>query len=336
MPTNISYANTDTILESLVLHTLPDFGKHGDGIINNNFLLALLKANNRLRVSDGGLEFWKGILKAENSNFKWQTHTANMSANLQDPSARLRYDIKTFTGSIVINELHKAQNKGRAAMKRFAQTLRDQANATIPNQFNSAFWNTSPASNEPESVPNLISATPTTGTIGGLSRSGNSYLQNGADGTAVTDIGAEAGLKAVWKNIYERAISARDMVDTVIMGHDNYSALVAYLGTLNRYRPDDRMLKLGFDTIKMGKTTVSFENTLVSGGASSINAGYLYGINSNYFNFEVLRDGNFKWNPDGFAQVGQSLNKALYFWVFCNLTTSLPRAHFVMTSVANA
>ena len=43
MATNISYANSDTILEALVLHTLPDFGPHGDGIINNNFLLAMLR-----------------------------------------------------------------------------------------------------------------------------------------------------------------------------------------------------------------------------------------------------------------------------------------------------
>ena len=334
--TNISYATSDTALEALVVHTLPDFGKHGDGIINNNFLLMALKEKKRFRVVDGGLEFWKGIMNAENSNFKWQAHTANMSANLQDPMDRLRFPIKTFTGSIVINKLHEAQNKGRAAIKRWAQTARDQAESTIPNLFNSGFWATSPAANEPESVPNLINATNTTGTIGGLNRAGNPELQNGVFSTSIADIGSEAGLKALNAQKLKYAINARDMVDLVIMGDDNYAALVAFLDERRRYRADDRMTTLGFETIKLGNTIISFENTNVKGGANSITSNYVYGINSNHFNFEVLKDGNFIWNPDGFERVGQSLNKALYFWVFCNLTTNLPASHFVMTAVANA
>ena len=338
MSTSVTYANSDTILEALVLHTLPNFGPHGDGIINNNFLLSMLKEKNRFKVHDGGLEFWKGVMKGSNSNFKWQGYADDMSANLQDPTARLRFDIKTFTGSVVINKLHEAQNKGRAMMKNFAQTLRDQAESTIPNQFNSAFWKSSPGTDEPESIPSLISATPTTGTIGGLSRSGAQYLQNGAYTTAVSDIGSEAGLQSLKKQQIQRAIGSggKDIADIIIMDEDNYAGLVAYLDTQRRYRANEKMAELDFDTIKIGNTTISYENTTVSESENTITAGYVYGINSNHLNFEVLKDGNFIWNPDGFERVGKTLNKALYFWVFCNLTTNLPKAHFVMTSVSNA
>lgn len=341
--TNVSYASDDTILESLVLHTLPDFGEHGDGIINTNFLFSALKmkdkkegSSKRFQVVDGGQEFWNGISKAENSNFKWQSHTAEMSAQLQDPSARLRFPIRTYTGSIVINKLHKAQNKGKAMVKEFVRTLREQAESTIPNGFNSAFWNTSPGSEEPESIPSLISDTPTTGTIGGLSRSGNAYLQNGVYDTAVADIGSEAGITALTEQKLKYAIGSGgyDCADLAIMDESNYAGLSGYLATLNRYRPDDDMAQLGFDTIKLGKMTISYENTNVLGGANSIQSGYVYGINSNWIKFKVLRDGNFIWNPDGFEMVGQSLNKALYFWVFCNLCVNNPRAHWVMTNVS--
>ena len=332
MPTNISYANTDSILESLVLHTLPDFGEHGDGIINCNFLLAALREKKRFREVEGGLEFWKGLMKQENSNFKWQAHTDTMNANLQDPVERLRFPIKTFTGSIVINKLHEAQNKGRAMVKNFAQTLRDQAESTIPNNFNSAFWNTSPATLEPESIPSLISITPTTGTIGGLSRAGHLELQNGV-GTTAFSLGSQAGVSALKAEQIKWAVTANDMVDIIITTDALYASLVGYLSTLNRYRPDERMAKLDFDTINVGNTLISFENTNVKGGANSITAGYLYGINSKHLLFEVLKDGNFIWNPEGFERVPLTLNKALYFWVFCNLTTNLPRAMFVRTGV---
>lgn len=332
MPTNVSYANTDSILESLVLHTLPDFGEHGDGIINNNFLLAALREKKRFREVEGGLEFWKGIIKQENSNLKWQSHTDTMNANLQDPAERLRFAIKTFTGSVVINKLHEAQNKGRAMVKNFAQTLRDQAESTIPNAFNSAFWNTSPGTLEPESVPSLISITPTTGTIGGLSRVGRLELQNGVSTTAFS-IGAQAGVTALKSLQIRQAVTANDMVDIIIMPDNLYGSLVGYLSTLNRYRPDERMAKLDFDTINIGNTLVSFENTNVKGGANTMTAGYVYGLNSKHMLFEVLKDGNFIWNPEGFERVPLTLNKALYFWVFCNLTTNLPRSLFVATGV---
>ena len=343
MATNVSYASNDTILESLVLHTLPDFGPHGDGIINTNFLFSALKmkdakegSDKRFQVIDGALEFVNGVLKAENSNFKWQSHTADMSVALQDPDVRLRFEIKTFTGSVVINKLHEAMNKGRAMIKDFARTLRDQAESTIPNQFNSAFWSASPASTEPESIPSLISATPTTGTIGGLTRSSGTYLQNGAYTTAITDIGSEAGIAALIRQKLRYAIGqgGKDAPDLGIMEDNLYAGLLGYLSTLNRYRPDDDMAKLGFDTLKLGNTTLSYENTNVTGNANSITSGYIYLINSNYIKFKVLKDGNFQWNPEGFERVGQKLDKALYFWVFCNLTTNLPRAHVVFTNVS--
>lgn len=342
--TNVSYANNDSILESLVLHTLPDFGPHGDGILNTNFLFSAMKtkdakegSSKRFQVIDGGLEFWNGILKAENSNFKWQANTADMTAQLQDPTARLRFEIKTFTGSVVINKLHEAQNKGKAMMKEFARTLREQAESTIPNQFNSAFWAASPASTEPESLPSIISATPSTGTIGGLSRSGNTYLQNQAYTTAVADIGSEAGIAQLTRQQIRAAIGngGYDCPDLAIMDDSNYAGLSGYLATLNRYRPDDDMAKIGFDTIKLGKMIISYENTNVQGSVNTITSGYVYMINSNYLKFKVLRDGNFIWDPDGFNRVGQTLNKALYFWVFCNLTTNNPKAHVVMTNVSS-
>lgn len=342
MATNVSYANSDTILESLVLHTLPDFGPHGDGIINTNFLFSALKAKDkqegsskRFQVVDGGLEFWNGIMSNENSNFKWQSHTAEMSANLQDPNERLRFPIRTFTGSMVINALHKAQNKGKAMIKEFARTLREQAESTIPNQFNSAFWASTPGTDEPESIPSLISATPTTGTIGGLARSGNSYLQNGMYDTAVADIGSEAGIAALTAQKLKYAIGSggKDCADLCIMGDANFAGLCGYLATLNRYRPDDMMGQLGFDTIKLGNMVISYENTTVLGGANTITSTYVYGINSNYFKFKVLKDGNFQWEKE-FERVGQSLNKALFFYVFCNLTTNNPRSHWVMTNVS--
>lgn len=333
--TNVAYASGDTELESLVLHTLPDFGIHGDGIINVNLLTAMLKEKGRYITKEGGLEFWLGVMKAENTNAKWQGKSDDYSVNLQDPNARLRWDVKVFTDTIVITELDEAKNKGRAAIKDFARTLRMQAESTIPNAFNSGFWNTSPGANEPDSIPNIINTTNTSGTVGGLNRAGNPYLQNGVYTTSIADIGSEAGVVDITKLRLRYAVTASDMADLIVMDQDRYANLSGYLANLQRYRPDDKMAQLNIETIKLGTATIGFENTssYVKGGADSITAGYMYGISTKHIFFNILKDGNFKWETS-FERAGLKPVKFLPFKVFCNLCTNLPAAHWVASNLS--
>ena len=335
MATNISYASGDTNLTSLILHILPDFGAHGDGIVNSNLLTAMLKSKGAVENVEGGLEFWAGILKAETSNAKWQGKNDDMTANSQDPDERLRYDVKVFTNSVVLNQLDKAKNRGRAAIKNYLMTLREQAITTTENQFNSAWWKGTPAGDDPQSIPSLISATPTTGTIGGLNRAGNAYLQNGAYTTAITDIGSEAGIAKLIELKIKYSVGA-SQADCVIMNETNYAGLAGYLTTQRRYKPSDVLGKLGYSTIELGNTIVGYENTNVLGGANTITAAYMYGINTKYMKLKHLVDpdaGKNGWSTDA-ERVGKSMNKAFYYNWFGNLTTNNPRAHWVATSVA--
>jgi len=333
MAQNISYANDDAILESLILHILPDFGPHGDGIINSNGLTAALNAKGARQIVDGGLEFWAGILKAENSNFKWQGKNDDMNAQSQDPNDRLRFPVKVFTGSVVVNGLDKAMNKGRAMVKNFAMTLREQANTTIKNQFNSAWWDTSPSGDVPESVPNLISITPTSGVIGGLNRAGNTHLQNGVDTSGITDIGSEAGIAALEKLRIEYIGNAATTADIIVMDSSNFAGLVGYLASLKRYTANEALAQLRIPNIQLGSATILMENLVVKGGANTITAGYVYGINSDHLKIKTLRDGNAKWSTE-FERIGKSLNKAVFFNWFGNLVVNNPRAHWVATGVA--
>jgi len=331
---NIEYASGDSEIESLILHTLPDFGDNGDGITNVNLLTAMLKAKGSYRVKEGGFEFWKGVMVNENTNAKWQGKTDDYSVNLQDPLKRLRWDIKSFTDTIVVTNLDKARNKGKAAIKDLVRTLTEHAKRTIPNKFNSAFWNTAPGANDPDSVPNIINTTNTTGNVGGVSRVGEPALQNGLYSTAIADIGSEAGIADMTKLRLRQAVGNNDMPNLIVMDQDRYSNLRAYLGTLQRYRPNDKMAQLEIETIELGSAIIGWENTSTyqRSTANSITAGYMYGINLNHFFFEILKDGNFKWG-DKFERVGVKPVTFLPFEVFCNVTTDLPCAHFVANNL---
>lgn len=335
MAQNVSYAAGDVNLESLLLHIMPDYGPHGDGIINSNILTAYLKDKGARKVSEGGLELWYGISKQENSNAKWQGKNDDMTANVQDPTARLRFPWRIFTSSVVLNDLDKARNKGRAAIKNYLLTLREQAVATNENLFNSGLWNTSPGADEPESVPRLIPTTNTSGTIGGLDRSGNTYLQNGVYSTAISDIGSEAGIAKMLELKVKYSVG-RSQADLIMLDEANYAGLVGYLQTEKRYRGNEMMAKMGFDTVMLtAMCTVGYENRNVLGGANTIADGYMYGINSKYTFINVLADGDNKWET-AFERIGTKLNKALFYKLFCQFTTNCPRANWVASSVSTS
>lgn len=333
MSQDISYASGDAALEQLVLYNLPSFGKHGEGLINNNFLLSFLMKKGMKEVEDGGLEFWFGVQTKKAQNGKWQGKNDDMSANAYQTRERLRWPIKVYTDSVVLNDLDKARNKGKAAIKKWLKDLIRDTEVSIKNNFNSAFWASSPGSNDPDSIPNIINTTNATGTIGGLDRSTSKVLQNGLYDTTITDIGSEAGLAIIKQLIIKYGIANGDLVDLIFLGDENYAGLCGYLATARRYRANEKMAELGFESIKEGRTTITYENTNVMDSSNSITAGYMYGINTNHMFFKLLADGNFKWDG-AFERIGKQLNKATYFKVFCNLCTNLPRAHFVANDVS--
>lgn len=335
MSTSVTYASGDTNLESLILHCLPDYGEHGDGISNTNALTAALKANGATEKVEGGLEAWYGISKAESSNAKWQGKDDDMSVNAQDPDARLRWDWKVFTNSIVLNQLDKARNRGRAAIKQYLMTLRQQAIDTNANAFNSALWAASPGTDDPDSIPSIIAADPTTGTIGGLSRVGNAYLQNGYYTAAISDIGAEAGIAKIIELQAKYAIG-QSMADIIVLPHNLWAGLAGYLATMRRYKLDEKMAEIGFKVIALGDTKIIFENTNVLGGANTITSTYMYGINSKFMKLRQLVDpdvGANGWTTQ-FERIGQKLSKAVFYNWFGNLCTNTPRGHWVATNVA--
>jgi len=334
MATNINYASSITgapSLETLVLHILPHQTELGDGILNTNGLTAALNTKGTTETIDGGLEAWCGVMYAESSNAKWQGRDDEMNANTQDPAKRLRWAWTIFTNSLVLNKLDKAMNKGRAAIKPLLETLRRQAKSTNENQFNSGWWKGTPSGDDPNSIPSLISATPTTGTIGGLSRSDGAYLQNGVDATAVTDLGAEAGIVALTNARLQNSVGV-NVADLLVAPVARYASLQGYLATLQRYRPDDKLAQLNIPSINLGDATIVYENTNVLGGANSINANRVYGINTDYMWIKQLKDMAGSWESS-WERVNKSLNMALYYTWAGQLITNCPRAHFVMTSV---
>lgn len=331
MATDVTYASSDVNLESLLLHILPSFGLTGDGIFNTNGLTAAFNMKGAKEVVDGGLEFWFGVEKEENSNFKTQGKNDDMSVNAQDPLGRLRYPPKIATCAVVINELEKAQNKGRAAIKDYAKSLKRQATTTVKNGFNSLWWKASPGANDPVSIPNLIPTSATSGTVGGLNRSGNTYLQHAVYSTAISDIGSEAGIAKLEELRIKYGVG-QSTADIIVMSEGKFANLVGYLANNMRYKPSDKLAQLRIKGIELGDAVIVYENTRVMGGQNTITSSYVYGIDTSATFIKTLKDGDGVWGNE-FERIGVKLNRAVFWKWFGNLVCLNPRANWIASNV---
>ncbi len=339
---DISYATSVTpsdYLETLILTTLPNFGEHGNGILNLNAVLGFMKINNAYEKVEGGLETWFGVSKQESTNAKWQGRDDDMNANDQDPLARLRYAWKILTNSLVINDIDRAMNRSKAMVKSLLVSKREQAVDTIENMLSSGLWDTAPSSTEIESIPKLISTTPTTGTIGGLTRSTYKVLQNKVFTDAITDIGSEGGLSKLFE-LQARTAVGKFMANLIILGVENWSGLAGFLEGQRRFKADERMAKIGWRAIELATGTIVYEaaSADLMGSNNTINSSFMYGINTKFMKVKQLIDptvGTNGWETE-FKRIGQSLKKAVFYKFFGNLCDRLPRAHFVASNVGTS
>lgn len=321
---NIYSANSDTVFETLADHIFKNHGKEiGNAAENKNFAIAVLKKKGK-RIEAGGLDFTETVLTSENSNIGWRSAYATIDANYQSPTKSLSFEPKVMSGTIVINDLHKAMNRGEYAIKPFLKTLTTQAETTIGNIWNTSLWTASPGALEPESIRSICPDDPTTGSIGGQSRVTNTWARSITYTTAISDAGSEAGITALHNVRFQLGGGAQVVPDIAITTREIFAGIWGYLDSLRRLRADEDMVKLGFDAIYFGTALLSWD-----AGAP---ASHFYYVNSNHTFLKVLSELDYKFEP--FSKKDNSMNSTSIFKHACNLTTNLPAANGVATNVS--
>lgn len=332
----IPTGETASALETLANHIFENHNKEmGDAVINKNFVLQYLiqKAE---RVEVGGLDFAEPVLAVSNSNFGFRNKYAEIPSDYQFPTREFRFDPITLSGVTVINRVHELQNSGRSQIRKFALTLKDQAVSTARNLINAAMWDSSPTANvEPESLISLISTTPTTGTIGGQSRSGNTWAQNGLYSSTVSSIGSAAGLAVLHKVRAGLGGDAKTTPDFGVTTSTIWGLLVGFADNLRRLTSNEQMVKLGIDQFYlMPGFLLGYDGDAglaIDGASAGCPASRLYLLNSNHLFYKVLEGGNMVFEP--FSKKDNSLNSTSIFYHVYNITTNLPSALGVMSAI---
>lgn len=327
-----------------------------ENIFLNNGVLAALGMNGRVKVRRGGNRFDERTHLGQNSTVGHRSKFAAIPTDFQNNFLTAYYGQAVVDGTAVVNLVEQDQNMGESKIDDLADKLIEEAQLTFPNKISDAIMATTPGSNDPESIVNIIEATAfgsQTSTTGSIVRSDHAGTdptdawQNQYSSTAISDAGSAAGISALSKFAWTcspggSAISEQPNIGLTTTGV--YAKITGAADVLRRWGVNDKMIAFGFDNIKINNAAIMADRNVTSG--------YLYFLNTNYLRMQVLAGqntktiGTVKTIGDGAQKISLQvrppiesdnyLNYTIKMYLVYNLTFGGLRQHGLQVSITEA
>ena len=146
---------------------------------------------------------------------------------------------------------------------------------------------TGSSSKEIGGLQHLVADAPTSGTVGGIDRSTNSFWQNIAF-SAVTNGGAaatSANIQSYMNQIWVQLVRGTDMPDLIVADNTYWRLYLESMQAIQRVT-NDKMAQAGFANLKYMDSDVVFDT---AGGAPS---SHMYFLNTDYLFYRPHKDRN--------------------------------------------
>ena len=304
-----------------------------DACADNDPLLFHLKKLGRMTTVNGGYQIWEDILPAQNQYYQAIDATEEITIGYNQTISGFQYSPKIGVVPVIITALERAQNQGQAQFKNLLKTRMMVADDTFSNNLESDLQGdgTGRGGKAFAGIKACISKTPTVGSVGGISRSTYSSIQNVAvDATTLGGGGATSSANIESRLRYARNLLVRntDSPSLCLSGTTHYNAAGDAMAGKQRYIKDETMAKAGFDNIAIEGMAMVLANGLVFSGLTRISATDSYLINPETFALRMYQGFNMQPMPERYS-VNQLVDVALIVGIG-NLTTNNPGMNGVL------
>lgn len=318
MPGNSNYS-------SLISSTLDKFMKNSvtSSVIGNNALLKALQNKGKIVHEEGGRNFQENIAYASNSTVQFQNPTDLLNTTPQDEFTSALFAQKMLSGTDQISEKELLQNAGDARIFNLLEGKRKNLMDSLRNQLGSALFSDGTGSSGLTigGLQLLVADDPTTGTVGGIDRSTNSFWRN-----QVYDFSTSAGANASASNIqagmnslYLSCQVQEGSFPDLILADANYISF--YENSLQQIQriTTTGEGKLGFEQLAYKSSAVVYD--------PNCPANHMYFLNTDYVKFQHLNNPLFTK-----GETQRPINQLYYItpvYLYGNLTISSARVHGV-------
>ena len=264
--------------------------KPTDNILNSRALFYAMGEDGFKEQADGGSQIEMSLEYATNTTFKSYGELETLDTTRIDVFDAARYTWKISAGTVVWSDLE--QLRATAASRKFdviAEKLENGKDSLI-NTLNSQMWSdgTGNSSKDIGGLQYLISTTPTTGTVGGVSRDNFSFWRNIQTSGTQTSSDFD-NLRASMRSVYAQcsrggsneAPTAAITTRTVFLGYQ--SLLVPNERFAKADKPRGGDLGWKQDAIQFNGADVFYDEDAPSGN--------LYFVNPKFMKLVYLKGG---------------------------------------------
>lgn len=244
-----------------------------DQILTKNATTAMLKESGMVVPKDGGPTIVIPIMYAENGSYKRYSGAEQLNTTSNDTFSAFQYNWCQIAIAIQAHGREILQNSGRSQHRDLIKSRVMNAKTTFENQFNIDLLSAGTETNQVGGLQLLIADLPTSGTVGGVSRSSYTFARN-AYYRATTDGGAALSATNIvgYMDALDIQIQAYRGKTKVILADDNaYKFYEQAVHPLQRLTdPNGMLAKLGFDTYKYKRSEVVLEPSISGMPASTM------------------------------------------------------------------
>ena len=305
MPAFANSSVTDIIATTIQQRS----GELADNVTNNNALLRRLKSKGNVRPFGGGNVILEEIMYTDSTTINTNSYSGYEILNItpNSPISAAQFDIKQYAGAVTMSGLEMLQNSGKEAFIDLMEGRVKVAESQIQNRMDFDCYQdgTGNSSKNIGGLALLIPDTPTSGTVGGISRSAFSFWQS-VSYSGVTNGGAAvsaANIMQYMTALAIRLVRGNNKPDLFIADNTYYQLYVNALQAIQRVNSDGggdagagfASLKfygggMASDVVLGGGVSGAVSSTQATSGATSA---HMWALNTDFIFFRPHRDRNF-------------------------------------------
>jgi hypothetical protein len=283
-------------------------GEIADNVTKNNAVLAKLKASGKVRSVTGGSVIYEELSFAQKGNVGWYSGYDLLSVAAQDVLSAAQFSLKQLACPVVVSGLELLENSGKEQIIDLLESRVRVAEATMANTLAQGVYSDGTGSGGKQLVglQAAVSATPTTGTYGGIDRATWTFWRNYYLASTTTSSNIQSAMNTVYSNLCR----GKDHPDLILTDNNGWQQFSASLQTLQRFT-DSKMADLGFASLKyMGADFV-----LDGGIGGYCPTSYMYFLNTDYLFLRPHKDRNMvSLDPQKRAPVNQDAEIQILAW----------------------
>src|SRR5574343_1387830 len=285
-------------------------GTLADNVTNNNALLKKLKERGNVKPFSGGNVILQEIMYNDTSTDNSGSYSGYDVIDItpNSPISAAQFDLKQYASAVSISGLEMLQNSGKEQVIDLLEGRIQVAEAQLMNEISVGIYSdgTGNGGKDITGLALAVSASPGSGTYGGINRTNWSFWRNVAF-DATTDGGAAASpgnIQSYMNRVSVQLVRGTDRTDIIVAGNNYYRYYLESLQAIQRIT-SEASAGAGFTSLKYFGAGFNCDVYLDGGIGGQLNTNRMYFLNSKYIFFRPHRDRNFV----PFGGDRQSVNK---------------------------